>query len=169
MEIAPGRRNDERNRRRASLRPPRGTAIRFEVASIEFSTGGLLDAASAQAARTTGPTLSNSRLSAILNAIGDVLAYGCQVEKFLFADITASCRGSHPNPCLPLRITPFLTFLMAQAIWWWCDNHSAPKLLRERHQQVLDLVCRTYRASSHQAGAFQMVMGLAATARRRER
>jgi hypothetical protein len=118
MEIAPGRRNDERNRRRASLRPPRGTAIRFEVASIEFSTGGLLDAASAQAARTTGPTLSNSRLSAILNAIGDVLAYGCQVEKFLFADITASCRGSHPNPCLPLRITPFLTFLMAQAIWW---------------------------------------------------
>ena len=53
----------------------------------------------------------------ILNAIGNLLADGCQFEEFLFADIfrffgklpiyrRTRAGDNHPNPCMPLCVSP---------------------------------------------------------------
>src|SRR6516165_4014188 len=78
--------------------------------------------------------------------------------------------GNHPNPCLPWRVRPLL---MAQGIRIRFvvgrRAPSPPQPLRDLPQQDILILfcCRTYQASSHEAGDFETVMGLAARLRRR--
>src|SRR5262249_1468652 len=75
--------------------------------------------------------------------------------------------GNHPNPYLPWR-----------ALSWWPratkirfarGSASHSQLLRNLPQQdiVILFCCRTYHANSHEAGAFETGMGLAARLRLR--
>jgi hypothetical protein len=107
----------------------------------------------------------------ILNAIGNLLADDCQVEEFLFAEdifdffgkLTIHCRLV-PKVIIPIHICHCARpLLMAQGA------STSPQTLRDLPQQDILILsrCRTYHATSHEAAAFETVMGLAARLRRR--
>src|SRR5262249_46264933 len=74
--------------------------------------------------------------------------------------------GNHPNPCLPLRARPLPR---ATKIRFARGSAGHSQLLRNLPQQdiVILFCCRTYHANSHEAGAFETGMGLAAGPPRR--
>src|SRR5215467_9343396 len=78
--------------------------------------------------------------------------------------------GNHPNPCLPWRVRPLLMALDDKdKIRRRSASTITPQPLRDLPQQDILILfcCRTYQASSHEAGTFETVMGLAARLRRR--
>src|SRR5262249_20014441 len=116
----------------------------------------------------------------ILNAIGNLLADGCQVEQFLFAEDIFGFFGELPirRRLVPKVIIPIHACHCVRDLSWWPrateirfarGSASHSQLLRNLPQQdiVIMFCCRTYHANSHEAGAFETGMGLAARLRRR--
>src|SRR5215471_4629132 len=114
----------------------------------------------------------------ILNAIGNLLADGCQVQESLFAEDIFGFFGELPirRRLVPKVIIPIHACHCARDLSWWLratrfarGSASHSQLLTDLPQQdiVILFCCRTYHANSHEAGAFETGMGLAARLRRR--